>query len=215
MAPTVNRKGGDIVRIEPQTLTMVNSSPAIRVTFENAGCIPFCQMIQNMGYHTQLASLFALNFKNGRVKLGDVEIVITEKLIADATGLPTAGEKWFKGDELEVSAFKEFVKPEFSNEFATTFPTTYLRDHHSELLKLVQRYFTCEGRFSRAYQYHLRILLHFTDKKPLSYFLLKSLERMATKVQPQRDNHMSSRFHFSLIKILVKFAVEKKKLQMV
>jgi len=35
-----------------------------------------------------------------------VEILIIEKLIADATSLPTVGEKWFKGDELDISVFK-------------------------------------------------------------------------------------------------------------
>jgi len=46
----------------------------------------------------------------------------------------------------------------------------------------------------------------------LPYFLLKSLERMATKVQIQKDNHASSMFRFSLIKILVKHVVERKKI---
>lgn len=72
--------------------------------------------------------MFALNFKNDRVKLGYLEIVVIEKIIVDATRLPTAGEKWFKGDDMDVSAFKEFVKPMFSNTFATSFPTVYLQD---------------------------------------------------------------------------------------
>ena len=56
--------------------------------------------------HNRLASLFSLKFRDNRVKLGNVEILIIEKLIADATSLPTVGEKWFKGDELDISVFK-------------------------------------------------------------------------------------------------------------
>ena len=70
----------------------------------------------------------------------------------------------------------------------------------------------CDGRFSRVYQYHLRLLFHFTDKKPinLAFFLLKSMDMMETKVKLQKHNHISSIFHFFPIKILVKFGVDKK-----
>jgi hypothetical protein len=30
------------------------------------------------------------------------------------------------------------------------------------MLKVIQRYFTCEGRFNMIYQYHISLLLHFT-----------------------------------------------------
>jgi len=143
-----------------------------------------------------------------------MEIIVTKKFIRDATCRPTTGEKWFKGDELEISAFKQFVKPQFGDTFDTTFPTIYLQDHYNELLKVIQRYLTCEGRFNSIYQYHIRLLWHFIENKPMNlpFFLFKSLERMETKVQMQKNNHMSSLFHFPLIKILVKFAVDRRKI---
>jgi len=76
------------------------------MAFENTGCIPFCQKIQKVGHNAKLASLFSLKFQDSRVKLGDLEIILTEKFIADATNLPTSGEKWFKGDELDILAYK-------------------------------------------------------------------------------------------------------------
>jgi len=106
-----SKKGGDVGRTEPTTLNLVNSSLVIRVAFENFGCIPFFQNFRKVGHHTRLANMFALNFKNDKAKLGNLEIVFTKKLIVGATGLPTADEKWFKGDELDISAFKEFFKP--------------------------------------------------------------------------------------------------------
>lgn len=50
--------------------------------------------------------MFALNFHDGKVKLGNQEIFMTEKLIVDAINLPTTREKSFKGDELEILTFK-------------------------------------------------------------------------------------------------------------
>jgi len=40
------------------------------------------------------------------MKLGDLEIVLIEKFIAGPTNLPTIGKKWFKGDELDILAYK-------------------------------------------------------------------------------------------------------------
>lgn len=45
MAPTAKKKVGELVRTEPSTLSLLNSSLAIRVAFENTGCIPFYQKV--------------------------------------------------------------------------------------------------------------------------------------------------------------------------
>jgi len=134
---------------------------------------------------------------------------MSEKFISNVTNLPTIGEKWFKGDELEILAYKHFVKLKFLDKFASTFPNVYLQEQYVDLLKVIQRYYTYEGRFSRIYQYHLRLLWHFTEKNPMNlpYLFLKSMERMGTKVKIQKDSHASNLFHFSLFKILVKHVV--------
>lgn len=148
------------------------------------------------------------------MKLGELEIILIEKFSANATKLPTAQEKWFKGDELDIWAYKKFVKPNYLDNFASAFPNIYLQEQYVNLMKVIKIYFTCEGRFSKIYKYHLRLIWKFTESKPMNlpYFVLKSLERMATKVKIQKDNHASSLFHFSLIKILVKHVVERKKM---
>jgi hypothetical protein len=40
-----NVKGGDFVRFEPQGLNLVNVDPTIRASFEQVGCIRFCEKI--------------------------------------------------------------------------------------------------------------------------------------------------------------------------
>jgi ATP-dependent RNA circularization protein (DNA/RNA ligase family) len=42
-------KGGDIVRFEPQDLRLVNADPTIRISFEQVGCIIFCEKLH--GYN--------------------------------------------------------------------------------------------------------------------------------------------------------------------
>lgn len=94
---------------------MVNSDLVVRATFEQVGCVQFCEKIQTHGHHAQLANMFAQGFKDEKVKLGDFEFVVTEETISQATGIPLQGESWFKGKELDVAHFKEFVKPQFKN----------------------------------------------------------------------------------------------------
>ena len=55
------------------------------------------------------------------------------------------------------------------------------------------------------YQYHFRLLLHFTGKKLLSlpFFLFISLGKMLDKVQARPESSETSIFHHGLIKLLV------------
>lgn len=72
-------------------------------------------------------------------------------------------------------------------------------------MKIIMNYFTCEGRYSRIYKYHMKLLMHFTgvQRINLSYYLYKSLVKMEEKVQKQGENHYTSLFHHGLVKVLV------------
>jgi hypothetical protein len=54
-----------------------------------------------------------------------------------------------------------------------------------KILKFIQIYFTYEGRFNLIYQYHIRLLLHFTGKEDmeLSFYLFRSIGKMFDRVQ--------------------------------
>lgn len=54
--------------------------------------------------------------------------------------------------------------------------------------------------------------MHFTRRKPLNlpYYLLRSLNKMADKVQAKGSQNEPSLFHFSLIKLSVKKELEKR-----
>jgi hypothetical protein len=108
--------------------------------------------------------------------------------------------------QLDLSYYHDFLKPKFRNtKFGATIPREILLESHSDLLRVIQRFFTCEERLNRVYQYHIRILMHFTGKKPLNlpYYLFISLGKMDDKVQLRKEQGDASLFHFSLIKLLV------------
>jgi hypothetical protein len=197
-------RGGNMLRYEPQSLTLVNSDPAFRVSFEQAGCIRFCEKIQ--GYNLQLTKEFSLNYNGVQTTIVEVIFPVSEETIVVATKIPIQGEKWFKGMPLDPVFYTDFLKPKYRKQkIGATIPREYVLEPYEKLLRVIQRYFTCEGRFDRVYQYHVRLLMHFTGKSPLNlpFYLYRSLGKMADKVQARADQLKSSLFHFSLVKLLV------------
>jgi hypothetical protein len=116
------------------------------------------------------------------------------------------GEKWFKGMPLDTSCYMDFIKPEYRNrKIGANIPSEYLLEPFEKLLKIIRKYFTCEGRFDKVHPYHIRLLMHFTGRNPLNlpFFLCRSLGKMADSVQAKADQPENNLFHFSLIKMLV------------
>ena len=80
-----------------------------------------------------------------------------------------------------------------------------MKDNFSKFLLIIQKYFTCEGRYHMVYSYHLRLLLHFVGKRSLDlpFYLYKSLAKMSNKAQVKTKGNENSLFHHGLIKLLV------------
>ena len=74
---------------------------------------------------------------------------LSSDTIAHATGLPDVGEKWFKTAKLDMSCYEPFLKPRYKEGYKTIFPFSHLLDRYAPLMKVIMKYFTCEGRYSR------------------------------------------------------------------
>ena len=203
-------KGGAIVRFEPQNISAINADPTIRVAFQQVGCMRFCETIQ--GYHLQLTKEFAKGFDGVKEKLGSLTFPISSQTISEPTEIPLGGEEWFKGMEFNLDNFEDFLKPKHWKRYGYVVPRSHLQDHHSKLLEVIQRYYTCEGRFNKSYHYHIKLLMNFTSKKPLNlpYYLFRILCKMANIFQAKGDHIEANLFHFSLKKFLVIKELEKK-----
>jgi len=73
--------------------------------------------------------------------------------------------------------------------FGDTIPRECIFKHYEKFLRVVQRYFTYEGRFERVYRYHIRLLMNFIGKKLLNFplSLYKILGKMSYIVQARVD----------------------------
>jgi len=79
-------------------------------------------------------------------------------------------------------------------------------------MKVFMNFFTCEGRFSRLYQYYIRLLMHFTVAKSLNLcsYLYKSLTKISKRVKLKGKENYPGLFHHSLIKVIILHHLEKK-----
>jgi hypothetical protein len=78
-----------------------------------------------------------------------------------------------------------FIKPECRNpKIGAGIQRQYLLEPFEKLIKIIRRYFTCEGMFDRVYPYHIRLLMHLIGEHPLNLplFLCQSLGNMEDNV---------------------------------
>ena len=113
---------------------------------------------------------------------------------------------------MDLSYYEPFLKPNHQQGCKAVFPFSHLLERYALLMRLIIKYFTCEGRYSRIYSYHIRLLMHFTRVKLLNlpYYLYRSIEKMASVVKKRSYAHqMQSLFHHSLDKMIVLHQLEQ------
>ena len=91
--------------------------------------------------------------------------------------------------------------------FRKGIPISSLKNKWGNMMLILQKFITCEGRFGFIYVYHMRLLMNFLENGTinLSFFLLNSLRRMATNVQKKIESIETTMYHHGLVKILVEF----------
>lgn len=101
---------------------------------------------------------------------------------------------------------KVFLKPDFAEtDLTKATPRSYIKEIYANFIFNIQRYFTCEGRYHKAYSYHFKLLLHFTGMISLDFpfFLYLSIAKMVDKVKMKTQGCETSLFHHGLIKLIV------------
>lgn len=86
--------------------------------------------------------------------------------------------------DLDARLYEPYLKALYRGNNKKIFPFGQLLNRFSPMMKIIVKYFTCEVRFSSLYNYHIRLLMHFTKVKLLNipYYLYMSIDKMAYKV---------------------------------
>ena len=99
-----------MVCFDPQGTKLLDANPTYRESFQCMGCLRFCENLE--GYHKQVANEFVLNFDGRKIKVGPLDLEVSDNSIAVATKIPRLGEKWFKLEKVELTNCNDFVKNE-------------------------------------------------------------------------------------------------------
>ena len=148
-------KGGQHVREEPTSLANLQACPLAVTCFRYLSCYEYCERISQIQHHRELVRLFVLHLHNGQVNLAGVDFTLSPEIIAQATGIPNVGEECNKRQQLDRFHYEPYIKPGCMRHLTAVFPFRFLRDEYAPLMRLIIRYFTCEGRFSHLYSYHI------------------------------------------------------------
>jgi hypothetical protein len=147
-----------------------------------------------------VAQAFAQTFDGTRAKIGDLQLEVTEGSIAEATGLPQEGARWFKNLKFEGMPWHLLMASKKSRYSAKGTPIVLFKPRWHGLLLMLKKFITCEGRYGLVFLYHVHLLMVFLGfNLNMPFYLLRSLQKMAKFYQRQNLNAQSSLFHHGLI----------------
>jgi hypothetical protein len=196
--------------IRTRGIELLEACPKIMEKFIQGEWFKFCCTFQ--GHHEEISMLFANNFDGFQTQVGDVIIHVTEHSIAVTCHLPVKGERWWKKRRLPADLCNQFLVAEHQNpDWSQGIPNKWLKEEWQSVLVVVQKYITCEGRFSTIHCYHMCFLMHLNGdmEMNLPFYLLKILTKMEKRIQSHPQTAHKSLFHKGLIKIMVMYALSE------
>jgi len=91
--------------------------------------------------------------------LGDLKLTIIEDTIVEVVGLPSTGEKYFKGIVMDRGIYQKFLKPEHLDlDWMKVISIGWIKEEYCTMLVYLHKFLTCKGRYAITFIYHLNIL---------------------------------------------------------
>ena len=124
--PRRPHKGGKIVREEPISISKLLAFPLATTCFRYQYCFEFCEMVERVKFHHELARLFVINMDNNVVHLFGVTFTLSSTIIAESTWIPDVGEKWNNRQHINREHYEPYIKVGFQRHVNRVFPFKYL-----------------------------------------------------------------------------------------
>jgi len=105
-------------------------------------------MVERVIFHHELAMLFVTHLDNNEVNLARVTFTFSLAIISETTCIPNVVEKWNTGQDIDREYYEPYIKAKYHNKLKRVFPFKFLQDRFAPLMKIIIKYFTCEGMFS-------------------------------------------------------------------
>jgi len=202
--------GAERIRTEPNTCNEFKDNAIVWHYCKEGGTIPFLECLN--GHDESLSIQCASSWADRQVTIGSVSFEISEKSIAEATGLSLKGIKLLRKIRVsDAQNLKLFLGDgEELVPYQGGFERAKLPQPWADMCFLIMKYFTLEGRYARFYYYHLPLLNHFHRNLAICfpYYLLSSLDhsvKMVHKNLTSRPLEKPVPLHQGLIHRLYQF----------
>ncbi|KAH9291191.1 hypothetical protein KI387_043615 [Taxus chinensis] len=167
--------GGQLKRLEPDNCeSFKNDGEVWNILMENG----IATFLEKMAGHSALVSYaVTASWTKGRVQVGNTRFSISTNAIADATGLPAAGDIYYKHSlHAEIQDFN--APGDRPVKYLSGYSRNSLPSPWDRVAEVIMRYFTIDGRYRLVFGPHLFILSHLRwgKKINLAAFLFQSLE---------------------------------------
>ncbi|KAH9293702.1 hypothetical protein KI387_041094 [Taxus chinensis] len=167
--------GGQLKRLEPDNCeSFKNDGEVWNILMENG----IATFLEKMAGHSALVSYaVTASWTKGRVQIGNTRFSISTNAIADATGLPAAGDIYYKRSlHAEIQDFN--APGDRPVKYLSGYTRNSLPSPWDRVAEVIMRYFTIDGRYRLVFGPHLFILSHLRwgKKINLAAFLFQSLE---------------------------------------
>ena len=103
-------KSGIVNKIEPFIVDQGNE--VVRQILQGIEFLNFLKKFSGENYGVSMA--FSQSFDGQQARVGSLKFKVIEAFISEVTGLPMAGEKWFKRKTVRIGDFSKFLKPQYS-----------------------------------------------------------------------------------------------------
>lgn len=125
------------------------------------------------GHEKEVRKSFSRAYDDIEVEIRDVKLVLTKYFIAEATKLPRIKKSCFKNIKIEEKEWKGFLKNLGMDisVFKKGISATTLKTKWRNLLLIIQKFITCEGRFGIMFFYHARLMMNFLTRMKLTYHI--------------------------------------------
>ena len=152
-AMSVDKKiqpSGHLLKIEPSNVEWMQKSPLALEILKKIGWYGMFEKIAE--HHIGVTKYFYESFDGSRVQVGGFEFTVSEESISHAIGVVLEGKRWYKRQNIN-EYYSQFLLPAHKNpDWSEGIQRAFLFKESQDVLHIIQRYVSCEGRFGTVYR---------------------------------------------------------------
>lgn len=142
------------IRLEPKKLIIGNEQSKGYMVLNQASWLQFLHKFS--GYNLEVTRQFASTFDGNKAQVGNLVFSISEEYISQVTELPQTGERWFKKQPMDEKSWTPYIrKSRKVYTWVNGVSRNWLKSPWDKIVYLIQKYVTCEGRYSLIFLYHI------------------------------------------------------------